>query len=87
MQRPVSVTREIESTCLGAGMLAAAAVGTHEGIREAASAMSGIGAHFEPDEKRAAVYERLYTGVYKEIYPAIRPLFRTLADAVKAGKA
>jgi xylulokinase len=87
MQRPVSVTREIESTCLGAGMLAAAAVGMHEGIREAASAMSGTGAHFEPDDKRAALYERLYTEVYKEIYPALRPLFPPLADAVKAGEA
>jgi xylulokinase len=87
MQRPVSVTREIESTCLGAGMLAAAAVGMHEGIREAASAMSGTGAHFEPDDKRATLYERLYTEVYREIYPALRPLFTALADAVKAGEA
>ncbi len=54
MQRPVSVTREVESTCLGAGMLAAAAVGVHEGIREAADAMSGTSAHFEPDEERSA---------------------------------
>jgi xylulokinase len=83
MRRPVSVTQEIESTCLGAGMLAAAATGTHEDIREAAAAMSGEGDRFEPDEKRAEFYDRLYTDVYKEIYPRLAPLFPALAEALK----
>ena len=83
MRRPVSVTQEIESTCLGAGMLAAAATGTHEGIREAAAAMSGEGDRFEPYEKRAEFYDRLYTDVYKEIYPRLAPLFPALAEALK----
>jgi xylulokinase len=83
MRRPVSVTQEIESTCLGAGMLAAAATGTHEGIREAAAAMSGEGDRFEPDEKRAEFYDRLYTDVYKELYPRLSPLFPALAQALK----
>ena len=82
MQRPVSVTQETESTCLGAGMLAAAAVGLHGSIKEAAEAMSGTGAHYEPDERRAATYDRLY-GVYKEIYPSLRPLFPKLTEALK----
>ncbi len=84
MRRPVSVTREAESTCLGAGMLAAAACGIHGGIREAAAAMSGTGDRFEPDEGRAARYDRLY-GVYKEIYPSLRPLFPKLKDALSEG--
>ena len=83
MRRPVSVTREVESTCLGAGMLAAAAAGIHDGIGEAAAAMSGTGARFEPDEKRTARYDRLYTDVYKEIYPHLAPLFPALANALK----
>ena len=82
MQRPVSVTREPESTCLGSGMLAAAACGMHDGIKEAAAAMSGTGARFEPDERRAARYDRLYD-VYKELYPSLRPLFPKLTDALK----
>jgi xylulokinase len=82
MQRPVLVCQEIESTCLGAGMLAAAASGMHEGIREAGEAMSGEGARYEPDEKRVTVYDRLY-GVYKEIYPSLRPLFPKLSEALK----
>jgi len=87
MRRPVSVTKEVESTCLGAGMLAAAASGMHDGIREAAAAMSGTSARFEPDEKRTARYDRLYTDVYKEIYPHLAPLFPALANALKEGKA
>lgn len=82
MQRPVSVAREPESTCLGAGMLAAAACGLHGGIKEAAEAMSGTGARFEPDEGRSARYDKLYA-VYKEIYPSLRPLFPRLTEALR----
>jgi xylulokinase len=82
MQRPVSVARETESTCLGAGMLAAAACGIHGSIKEAAEAMSGTSARFEPDEKRAARYDKLY-GVYEDIYPSLRHLFPKLTEALE----
>ena len=82
MQRPVSVTREPESTCLGSGMLAAAACGIHDGIREAAAAMGDTGARFEPDERRAARYDRLYD-IYKELYPSLRSLFPKLTDTLR----
>lgn len=80
MQRPVSVVREPESTCLGAGMLAAAAVGIHDTIADAAEVMSGVAARFTPDEKTSAAYDPLYS-VYREIYPATRDLFARLAEA------
>jgi xylulokinase len=82
MQRPVSVAKETESTCLGAGMLAAAACGMHGSIKEAAGAMSGTIARFDPDEEGAERYDKLF-GVYKEIYPSLRDLFPKLAEAVK----
>ncbi len=82
MQQPVSVSREPESTCLGAGMLAAAC-GIHPGIKEAAAAMSGTGARFEPDEGRSARYDRLYD-VYRELYPSLRQVFPKLTDALRA---
>ncbi|GAB4100463.1 xylulokinase [Sinomonas halotolerans] len=81
MQRSVSVVREPESTCLGAGMLAAAAVGIHESIPSAAKAMSGTGVSYEPGAA-AAAYERLYD-VYRDIYPANRAVFAKLAEAVR----
>lgn len=82
MQRPVSVAQETESTCLGSGMLAAAACGIHGSIKEAAEAMSGVAARYEPDEERTGQYERLYE-VYKELYPSLRPLFPKLTQALK----
>jgi xylulokinase len=80
MQRRVSVVREPESTCLGAGMLATATVGIQESIPAAAAAMSGTSTSFEPEEQTAVVYDRLYQ-VYRDIYPANRDLFARLAEA------
>ena len=82
VQRPVSVAQEIESICLGSGMLATAASGMHGNIREAADAMSGTGVRYEPDEGRAARYDKLYR-VYKELYPSLRPLFPKLTYALR----
>ncbi len=82
MRRSVSVVRESESTCLGAGMLAAAAVGIHESIPAAAKAMSGTGVAYEPESAAAAVYERLYD-LYCDIYPSNRAVFAKLAEAVR----
>ena len=81
MGRPVEVAREAESTCLGAGMLAAAAVGLHSSIPDAAAAMSGIGRQYSPDETVTGTYDRLFE-VYRDIYPALTSIFARLAAAV-----
>ncbi|MGI3785824.1 MAG: FGGY-family carbohydrate kinase, partial [Janthinobacterium lividum] len=80
MNRRVDVVREPESTCLGAGMLAASAVGLHDGIREASEAMSGVGTGFVPEAGAVAAYDRLYR-VYVKLYPALREMFAELAAA------
>jgi len=81
MKRRVSVVREPESTCLGAGMLAAAAVGIHESIPAAAEAMSGVAQCYDPRPMVSPIYDRLYD-VYREIYPANRALFAALAEVL-----
>jgi len=81
LQRDVLVVREPESTCLGSGMLAAAAVGLHGSIQEAATAMSGTAARYTPDPSRTHKYDALYA-VYRDIYPCLRELFGRLAAAV-----
>ena len=83
LKRPVEVTRETETTCLGAGMLAAAGVGLYPSIAEAASAMSGIRQIYQPDEPASAAYDRLFN-VYRQLYPALRETFAQLQGAVKA---
>jgi xylulokinase len=80
MRRRIDVVREPESTCLGSGMLAAAATGVHESIPAAAKAMSATAAHYEPDSERSAIYDELYEA-YRDIYPALRSVFAKLAKA------
>ena len=79
LRRPLHVARETESTCLGSGMLAAAAVGLHPTLRAAVTAMSGTGAVYRPDPDRARTYDRLF-GVYRQLYPRLRDVFAELAD-------
>lgn len=80
LQRQVDVVREPESTCLGAGMLAAAAVGIHGSIAEAAAAMSGTSRRHEPHPATSSTYDRLYS-VYRTIYPSLAQVFGDLAKA------
>lgn len=80
MRRPIDVVREPESTCLGAAVLAAVAVGAYGTVDEAAAAMTGTGAHYEPDPETSAKYEALYV-VYRDIYPSVKSLFPRLNSA------
>jgi len=79
--QPVRLVREQESTALGAGMLAAAASGLHADIPAAADAMSGVRDTFDPDPKLSPAYDRLFE-TYRGIYPALRPTFAGLAEAI-----
>lgn len=80
--RTVIACREVETTALGAGMQAAAAVGWFDSIPEAAEAMSGERATYEPDERGAERYGKLLE-VYREIYPRVKELFPLLSAAVE----
>lgn len=79
LHRPVEVAREAEATCLGAAMLAASAAGLHGSVEEAATAMSGSGRIYLPDEARSARYNSFYD-IYRNIYPALRTEFGRLQD-------
>jgi len=81
LRQPVRLVREQESTALGAGMLAAAASGLHADIPAAADAMSGVRDTFDPDPKLSPAYDRLFE-TYRGIYPALRPTFAGLAEAI-----
>jgi xylulokinase len=81
--RPVTACQEVETTCLGAAMLAAAALEDTGEIRDVATTMAGEGAGYEPDEQRSAFYDRLYNDVFKELYPRLSDLFPALAETVE----
>jgi sugar (pentulose or hexulose) kinase len=69
-----------EATCLGAGILAAAESGWYRDIYAAAEAMTSASDSFEPDRERGRIYERLYTEVYRFLFPAVQPLVDRLTE-------
>ena len=77
--RPITVSAESETTCLGAGMLAAAGVGHFASIREASESMSSLGRTFTPDATLAPVYEERFEQ-YRQLYPLTRSLLPALQE-------
>ncbi|MBD2777124.1 FGGY-family carbohydrate kinase [Iningainema tapete] len=69
-----------EATCLGAGILAAVAVGWYPDINVAAESMTSTGLRFTPNSQTQAIYEKLYTEVYKPLFPTLQSLVQRLTD-------
>ena len=70
----ISVVRSTstEATCLGAGILAAVAAGWYADVGAAAATMTGTTEQFVPHPAHQAIYDRLYSEVYRDLYPALR---------------
>jgi sugar (pentulose or hexulose) kinase len=81
--RPVATLASPEATALGAGMLAATAAGWFPDCRKAATAMSAQGRRWVPDSKNREIYERMYTEVYRSMFPTIRPLSDRLSEITR----
>lgn len=77
---PVVRSTTTEATCLGAGILAAVAVGWYPDINIAAESMTGTGSRFTPNSQTQAIYEQLYTEVYKPLFPTLQSLVQRLTD-------
>jgi len=71
LKRPVLVPEVVEAAVVGAGILAAVGLGAYATRDEAVAAMVRVVHRFEPDARRAALYDELYAG-YRRIYPALR---------------
>ena len=78
LQRPVVLAGSDEATALGAGVLAAVGAGLYASTEEAAAAMTSVGTHYEPQAHLRDTYDALF-GVYRQIYPALRPVFAAAA--------
>jgi xylulokinase len=81
---PVARSATAEATCLGAGILAARAAKWFPDLAAAADAMTGTSGHFEPDPKTKAIYARIYSEVYRPLFPTLQPLIHRLADLTKS---
>lgn len=77
--RSVKLVREQESTALGAGIHAAAALGLHADLRAAADAMTGIENSYEPEPQAHARYSDIFVA-YRSIYPGLKSTFQLIAE-------
>ncbi len=69
-----------EATNLGAGILAAAAVGWYSSIRTAADSMTTTEQSFSPHEKTHKIYDRLFNEVYVGLFPALQKYVDRLTE-------
>ena len=71
---PLTVTRELESTALGAAILVGVNTGRYRSIDEAIQAAVRFGPTFEPEPARTGMY-RDFFGIYRGLYSSLRDLF------------
>jgi xylulokinase len=77
--KPVYCAAVSDAAALGAGILAATGAGLFSDVRAAAEAMTRIEpSPFTPDEARHTFYSRLYTEVYRALFPALQPYLQRL---------
>jgi xylulokinase len=73
---PVRLTEELETTALGAALVAGVNGGLHESIEAAVERCVRPAAGFEPVAVRTDMY-RDFFALYRELYERLRPLFAT----------
>jgi xylulokinase len=70
-----------EAAALGAGILAASAVGWYSDACHAAQAMSRIVTEpFQPDPEQHELFSRIYSEIYLHLYPTLRPFIDKIPD-------
>ncbi len=75
---PASRPHVYEASGLGAAMDAAVGAGLHPDFPTALREMTRVRDTFEPDAQTHARYDELYRGVYKQMYPRLRPLYERM---------
>lgn len=72
--RPIRTTRSAEACLVGGAVAAAVCAGAYPDLRVAAAAMVHTADEYLPDPGQHAAYQESYR-VYRELYPALRPVF------------
>lgn len=75
--KPVSAMRVSEAVCLGAAILAGAAIGLYPNAREAALRVSRVERTYAPDTRRARLYRERFA-VYRQLYPRMKELLHRI---------
>ncbi len=74
----VSVPHELETTALGAAMLASVAGGLFANLQEAAQVTVSVATYTEPRPEHRQAYDDAYA-LYREVYDALQEPFRKAA--------
>jgi xylulokinase len=84
--KPLFRAATTEAAALGAGILAAAAVGCYANAREASEGMTRILPQpIEPNAAHHAFYSRLFEEVYRPLFPTLQPYLDRLASISNPG--
>jgi xylulokinase len=81
--RPMELMATLDSAVLGAALMGMVAAGIEPDLARAADRYAVVASVVEPDPVMSARLDELYT-VYREAYPALRPLFSELGAMAKA---
>jgi xylulokinase len=81
---PVEVPAVTDTAMLGAAILGAVAIGAEADFPSAIASMVRVERRIEPDAATQATYETLF-GVYRDLYPALRPIMHALGELESAG--
>jgi len=79
LECPVDTIDNAQGPALGAAILAGVGTGVYENVQSACGRMIRIKGSQEPIEENSRKYREYYE-LYKELYPALRSGFRTLAS-------
>ncbi|NLT09106.1 MAG: xylulokinase [Ruminococcus sp.] len=76
---PVRTISSEEGPALGAAILASVGTGIYSSVHEACGQIVRTGQEQSPDVRNTVVYEKYYQ-LYRELYPALKSKFKSLAD-------
>jgi xylulokinase len=81
--RTMEVMATLDTAVLGAALMGMVAAGLETDMTSASERYAVVGSVVEPDPEATARLDELYT-IYREAYPALRELFRSLGDPAGA---
>ena len=79
MNLKVDVLENEEGPAMGGAILAAVGCGEYPDVQTAAEQLVHIRETLEPEPELVAKYEKQYSK-FREIYPALKPVFKKLAE-------
>ncbi len=77
---PVERPHVYEASGLGAVIACAVGLGLYPDFATAISAMTRVGAVFEPQPQAQQMYQRLYSEVYLRMYRQLKPLYQSIRE-------